>query len=491
MSDAVHLKHITHSYIQVKAEPSIIMELADHLTHYADNYRFHPKYKARMWDGKIRLLNFHTGLVYAGLARKIKKFCDSRKYPITFDEELLYEPVSEHELTEFLNGLGLPDWLEIREYQYNSILKCIRSNRRLLLSPTSSGKSFMIYALTQWYKQEKALIIVPSIGLVKQMASDFVEYGYKGTIHMSTEGINKSNDISADIVITTWQSLNNGKTKMPKAWYQQFGVVFGDEAHGAKAVCMINIMTNLENCKYRFGTTGTLDGSPLSEATITGLFGPIYKATTTKELMDKGHVAPLKIKCIVLNYDEEICRDARGIKYHDEVNFLLNMKERNTFIKNLGLSLKGNKLIFFKHRDHGAELRKLIEASTKDTLFYIQGGVHVDEREKIRKAIEDEHNAFLLASLGTTSTGISINKLKHMIAAHPSKSTIKVLQSIGRLLRLHPEIETVYLYDVVDNLSHKGKENYLLKHFQHRVEIYDKEQFEYEIYNVRIKKDKS
>lgn len=465
------------------------MELAEHLTHFADNYKFHPKYRSRMWDGKIRLLNFNTGVIYAGLAQKIKKFCDSRGYSVTFDQELLYENVSEHELTEFINSLNLPDWLDIREYQYNSILKCIRSNRRLLLSPTSSGKSFMIYVITQWYKQEKALIIVPTIGLVKQMASDFVSYGYKGRISMSTDGLDKSNDIDADIVITTWQSLDNGKNKMPKAWYRQFGVVFGDEAHGAKAMCMIRIMTNLEDCKFRFGTTGTLDGSPLSADTIVGLFGPIYSATTTKELMDAGHVAPLKIKCIVLNYDDDICKEAKGLKYHDEVKYLINSPERSRFIKNLSISLKGNKLIFFRQIDHGKILKDLITKSTKDSIFYIDGPVHVDEREKIRKAIEDEHNAFLIASLGTTSTGISINKLKHMIAAHPSKSVIKVLQSIGRLLRLHAEIDTVYLYDIVDNLTYNGKENYLLKHFQHRVEIYDKEQFEYEIYNVRIKKD--
>jgi superfamily II DNA or RNA helicase len=463
------------------------MELAEHLTYYADNYKFSPKYRAKMWDGKIRLLNRMTGLVYAGLAQRIKKFCDSRDYTITFDEELYYENVSEHELTEFLNGLNLPDWLEVREYQYNSILKCVRSNRRLLKSPTSSGKSFMIYAITEWYKK-KTLVIVPTTGLVDQMSDDFISYGFGGVISRSTDGLDKSNDIDADVVITTWQSLNNGKTKMPKAWYKQFQVVFGDEAHGAKANCLRQIMESLEHCRYRFGTTGTLDGNSLNEATIIGLFGPIYTATTTKELMDDKHVTPLKIKCIVLNYDQDICKDAKGLKYHDEVNFLIKMKERNRFIKNLGLSLDNNKLIFFRILEHGRQLRDLIEPHAEQ-LFYIEGGVDPKIRNEIRKAMENEHNAFLVASLGTTSTGVSINKLKHMIAAHPSKSTIKVLQSIGRLLRLHPEIDTVYLYDIVDNLTYNGRKNYLLKHFEHRVEIYDQEQFEYEIYNVRIKKD--
>lgn len=467
-----------------------MMELSDHFTYFADNYKFHPKYRSRMWDGKIRLINGLSGIVYAGLAQRIKKFCEARDYTFSFDDELLYDNVSEHELKQFIESLNIPERYSSRDYQLKSILKCIRSNRRTLLSPTSSGKSLMIYIISQWYARKykvKGLIIVPTIGLVTQMESDFRDYGYTGDIHSSIGGLSNSNDIPVDMVITTWQSLNNGKTKKPKNWYGQFGLVFGDEAHGCKATSLIQILSSLENCRYRFGTTGTLDGQALNEATIEGLFGPKFKSISTKELMDQGYVTKLKIKCIVLKYPENISQQVKGKSYQEEVDFLVKCDARNKFLKNLTLSLQGNKLLFFRIIDHGRILNQLISADSDHNVFYIDGSVSGDQRESIRKAIEDEHNATLIASLGTTSTGVSINKLHHMIAASPSKSKIKVLQSIGRMLRLHDSKEEAILYDIVDDLSYKSHQNFTLKHFAERAKIYDAEKFDYEIYNVRLK----
>jgi superfamily II DNA or RNA helicase len=443
-----------------------------------------------MWDGKIRLINGLSGVVYAGLAQRIKKFCEARDYSFSFDEELLYDNVSEYELKKFIESLNIPEKYSSRDYQLKSILKCIRSNRRTLLSPTSSGKSLMIYIISQWYAQKykvKGLIIVPTIGLVTQMESDFRDYGYTGDIHSSIGGLSTDNDIPAEMVITTWQSLNNGKTKRPKNWYRQFGLVFGDEAHGCKATSLIQILSSLEACKYRFGTTGTLDGQALNEATIEGLFGPKFKSISTKELMDQGYVTKLKIKCIVLKYPENIAQQVKGKSYQEEVDFLIACEARNKFLKNLTLSLQGNKLLFFRIIDHGRILHQLISADSDHNVFYIDGSVGGADRESIRKAIEDEHNATLIASLGTTSTGVSINKLHHMIAASPSKSKIKVLQSIGRMLRLHDSKEEAILYDIVDDLSYKSYQNFTLKHFAERAKIYDAEKFDYEIYNVRLK----
>lgn len=467
-----------------------MMEISDNFTYFADNYKFHPKYRARMWDGKIRLINGLSGVVYAGLAQRIKKFCEARDYSFSFDEELLYDNVSEYELKKFIESLNIPEKYSSRDYQLKSILKCIRSNRRTLLSPTSSGKSLMIYIISQWYAQKykvKGLIIVPTIGLVTQMESDFRDYGYTGDIHSSIGGLSTDNDIPAEMVITTWQSLNNGKTKRPKNWYRQFGLVFGDEAHGCKATSLIQILSSLEACKYRFGTTGTLDGQALNEATIEGLFGPKFKSISTKELMDQGYVTKLKIKCIVLKYPENIAQQVKGKSYQEEVDFLIACEARNKFLKNLTLSLQGNKLLFFRIIDHGRILHQLISADSDHNVFYIDGSVGGADRESIRKAIEDEHNATLIASLGTTSTGVSINKLHHMIAASPSKSKIKVLQSIGRMLRLHDSKEEAILYDIVDDLSYKSYQNFTLKHFAERAKIYDAEKFDYEIYNVRLK----
>ena len=482
----VHLRYINSVYVKVLAEPSIMMELSENFTYFADNYKFHPRYKARIWDGRIRLLNGLTGLIYAGLAQRIKKFCDARDYTFSFDDELVYSNISEDELRAHIKSLNIPPKYEERDYQFESIVKCLRAGKRTLLSPTSSGKSMMIYIISQWYKKKKGLIIVPTIGLVTQMESDFRDYGYTGTIHTSIGGLLKSNNIDADIVITTWQSLNNGKTKMPKPWYQQFGYVFGDEAHGCKATSLVQILSSLENCKYRFGTTGTLDGQPLNEATIEGLFGPKYKSISTKELMDQGYVAKLKIKCIILKYSPDAAKEVRGKTYQEEIDFLVNSEARNKFIKRLALSLKGNKLLFFRIVDHGKLLYDAIKSESEHNVFYIDGGVKGEERERIRHAIEDENNATLIASLGTTSTGVSINKLHHMIAASPSKSKIKVLQSIGRMLRMHKEKEEATLYDIIDDLSVKSYQNYTLKHFVERTKIYDAEQFDYTITTVNL-----
>jgi superfamily II DNA or RNA helicase len=487
--ESVHLQYVDCVHIRLVCEPGILREISDHFTYFAPNYKFHPKFRNRVWDGKIRLVNTQTGLIYAGLAKTIKKFCDSRNYPLTFDYELVYDNVSEHEILDHIDKLKISDKFDKRDYQINSVVKCIRTGRRTLLSPTSSGKSLIIYFISTWYKNLKKLIIVPTIQLVNQMEGDFRDYGYKGKIHKSTDGLSKDNDIDADVVITTWQSLNNGKTKMPPKWYKQFGVVFGDEAHGAKAVSMIEIMCNLKQCKYRFGTTGTLDDQPLNQATIEGLFGPQYSSITTKDMIDRGFASKLKIKCIVLRYPKTDTQAVKDMDYHSEVNFLVSHQKRNEFIKNLTLSLKGNRLVFFRLRDHGEAIYSMFQDCGVEHVFHIDGTVDVDSREDIRKTIETKNDAILVASLGTTSTGTNIKRLHHMIAASPSKSKIKVLQSIGRMLRLHEEKEEkgAILYDIVDDLTHGKKQNFTLEHFIERCKIYDQEQFEYQIYNVALK----
>lgn len=495
MSD-VHLEYVNAAHVRIRSDPGILMELSEHFTYFKENYKFHPKYKARVWDGKIRLINRLTGICYAGLAQRIQQFCKNNDYTFSFDEQLFYDNVSVKEVNDHLDTLNLPEWLDRREYQIEALVKCLRSRRRTLISPTSSGKSFMIYALATWYKR-KTLIIVPNVGLVAQFKSDIESYGFKGVIDTSMGGLLKDNDIPADIVISTWQSLDNGKRSMPKQWFNQFGVVFGDEAHGAKADTLIKILTSMENTHYRFGTTGTLDDNNLNRATIEGLFGPQYKSTTTKTLMEQGYVTPLKIKCIVLKYPEQVRkefhqRDPNTKKkktYPEEVDFLVDYAPRNNFIKNLTLSLDGNKLVFFKKIEHGNSITATITAAATDNdkVFYIDGSVKGSQREEIRKAIEDEERAILIASLGTTSTGVSINKLHHMIAAAPQKSKIKVLQSIGRMLRQHDTKQEAVLYDIVDDIQYGSTKNFTLQHFEERAKIYDQEHFDYKIYNVSLK----
>ena len=441
------------------------------------SYKWSPKYKARVWDGKIRLVNSMTGQCYMGLAQRIKKFCDARGYGFTFDKEFAYKKITPEHIHKFSKVIGLPEKFTPRDYQIAAVYKGVKSNRRTIISPTSSGKTLIMYMLTQWYFKEKALIIVPTIGLVNQCRDDFESFGYKGVVHCSTDGLSRDNDIPADIVVTTWQSLENSKPRIPKQWYRQFGMVIGDEAHGAKATSMKKIMENLEHARFRFGTTGTIPDDPLSQATIEGLFGPFFRAISTKEMQERGFASDLNIICLVLKHprDEVKAAKTKGtMKYNEEIDYLISSEKRNNYIKNLTMKLKGNKLLFFARKAHGKTLADLLEG---EHLYYIDGGVKGETRDEIRKDLESVDGAILLASLGTTATGVSINKLHHMIAAHPTKSKIRVLQAIGRILRLHEEKldKGATLYDIVDDMSTPSRDNYTLEHFRERVKYYDAE----------------
>ena len=483
--------------MRIVADAGIVMEIAEHLTFKAENYKFNPKFRNKVWDGNISLVNRLTGTVNIGLAKKIKKFCDREGYSVTFDQELYYDNVSKAEVLSHIESLKLPEEFETRDYQIDSCVQCLRSRRRTLISPTSSGKSLMIYILHTWY-DKKSLIIVPNTGLVRQFESDLREYGFAGKIHVSTDGLLKDNNIDTDIVITTWQSLENGKTRMPQEWFKQFSVVFGDEAHGAKAMSMIKIMSAMTETPYRFGTTGTLGKNILNQHTIEGLFGPVCISTTTRELIDDGFASAFKIKAIVLRYPDEVrkefnkkIKDAktgelRKRSYFEEIEFINQYKKRTTFIRNLALSLEGNKLIFFRMKEHGKEIYDSFDHE-KTNVFYIDGDIKKD-RERIRKAIEDEENAVLVGSLGTTSTGISIKKLHYMISAATMKAEIKLLQAIGRMLRQHKtkDEKGAVMFDIVDDLSWGKSKNYALKHFEERAKIYDEQKFEYQIYNVKL-----
>ena len=252
--------------------------------------------------------------------------------------------------------------------------------------------------------------------------------------------------------------------------------------HGAKSTSLISILTSMKNCKYRFGTTGTLDNNELNKATIEGLFGAPYKAISTREMIDQGYAADIKIKCIILKHKNY---DGKPREYQEEVDYLVSSDSRNNFLKNLVLSLKGNKLLFFRLVDkHGKILYDLLK-KTSQKIFYIDGDVSAEERNLIREYINKEEECTLIASLGTTSTGVSINRLHHMIAGSPSKSKIRVLQSIGRMLRQHKEKTHANLYDIVDDFGNQNNHTY--RHFLERVKIYKQEQFEYKIYNVELK----
>ena len=129
----------------------------------------------------------------------------------------------------------------------------------------------------------------------------------------------------------------------------------------------------------------------------------------------------------------------------------------------------------------------MIKESCDDrSVFYIAGPIKGEEREKIRIALETEKNAILVASFGTSSTGINIPSLRNIIFASPSKSRIRNLQSIGRSLRKSSTKSEAVLYDIADDLSWKSHKNFTMLHFVERIKIYNEEKFPYKTYHVDL-----
>lgn len=475
-------------YLKVECEPHIKYELGEHFTFEVPGAKFMPQFRSKHWDGLIRLFSIHTGEIYVGLLDKLVAWSKQFNYSVEFKDNKFYglpfeenEMISMEGVTDYMNRISKH---KPRDYQINAVYDALKYNRKLLISPTASGKSLMIYSIVRYFteRESNTLLIVPTTSLVEQMYKDFEDYGWNAEEYCHKIYSGKEKFTNKNVIITTWQSVYN----LPRSFFEKFDVVIGDEAHQFKSKSLISIMTKMDNAKYRFGFTGTLDGSQTHKWVLEGLFGPSYKVTQTKELIEKGHLSKLDIKVLLLKHNEHQFNE-----YEEEIQYLINHEKRNKFIKNLSLDLKGNTLLLFNRvESHGQPLYELINnsASGKRKIFFIHGGIDTEEREQVREITEKENDAIIVASYGTFSTGINIKNLHNVIFASPSKSRIRNLQSIGRVLRKGENKTQAILYDIADDITYKSKKNYTLNHLVERIKIYNEEQFNYEIIQVDFKK---
>ena len=478
----VVIKKKNEVFLQIECEPHVAHELSDNFTFDVPGAKFMPQYRSKYWDGKIRLFNIQKNEIYVGLLDKVTSFCKKHDYEWEFVDTKFYG--LPYEENDKISDEGVKDYVtsiskhKPRKYQIEGISDALKKNRRLIISPTGSGKSLMIYAITRYHveHQRRVLIIVPTTSLVEQMYKDFIEYGwdvdeYCHRIYAGKDLLSKKN-----VIISTWQSIY----KLPKTWFK-YDVVIGDEAHQFKSKSLVSIMTKLYDTKYRYGFTGTLDGTQTHKWVLEGLFGPSYKIINTSDLQEAGFLARLNIKILLLKHDPKAFD-----LYEDEVQYLIGHEKRNRFIKNLALDLKGNTLILYSRvATHGQILYDLINTNERP-VFFVHGGVDATEREEVRELTERENNAIIIASYGTFSTGINIKRLHNIIFASPSKSRIRTLQSIGRVLRKGMGKVNATLYDVADDTKKGSKQNYTLNHLIERIKYYNEEKFNYEIIQIKI-----
>jgi superfamily II DNA or RNA helicase len=475
----VHKLNDVHLYIE--AEASIKEEISDRFSFLIPDAKWHPLVKAKIWDGVFRIFQVKDSLLYVGLLRELANFCRDNEYHLELMFEYHETAYSLFEANKFFDSLN--SGKESRDYQIEAFAHIVRRKRGLLLSPTSSGKSFLLYMIVKYFDVQ-TLMILPRLGLTKQMYQDFIDYGADPKdIQVICGDLPKK--IKRKYIFALWQSIQ----KQPKEWFLPFQAVLVDEAHGAKAKVITDIMCKLEQCPVRVGVTGTLDGTTLNKLILEGLFGPVKQVTTTRKLMDQGHVAKLKIKAIVLKYPEAFRK-----QFHDKENptdfaaekkFLITCASRNRFLSNLLLSLKGNTLMMFQNVEHGDLLYDISSGKGKKILLS-HGGVDVEIREKIRQSIELEDNLGILGSYGTFGMGTNMVNLRNIIFGSSFKAPIPVLQGIGRVLRKSFKKKDGTLFDIGDDISWKSKKNSSFKHFEERLEIYKKEGFNVEVYEVKL-----
>ena len=480
--ETISISKINEVYIKVMSPADVAQEICDHFTFLVPGHTFVPAFRKRIWDGKIRLFNVHNRLLYHGLLEHLCKFLYVRNYKVEFEHD--FRQRKSVDLTSVVPQYNVP--FAIRDYQLNAINHALTQQRALLLSPTASGKSLIIYILVRYLKL-KTLILVPTTSLVSQMYNDFREYGWDVANNCHTVFAGRDKGSELPVVISTWQSIY----KMNQKYFEQYELVIGDEAHGFKSKSLTAITTKCVNARYRIGTTGTLDGTQTHKLVLEGLFGKVHKVTTTKKLIDQKHLSPFTITALVLKHPDSICHTLRDINYQQELEYLISSEARNNYIVNLALGMKGNTLLLFRFVEkHGKLLYDMIKEhndSNNRKVFFVFGGTDTDTREQIRSIVEKESDSIIVASYGVFSVGVNIRNLHNIIFASPSKSRIRNLQSIGRGLRKSKTKDIAKLFDIADDLKYKQKKNYTLDHFEERMKIYKEENFPVATYHVQLK----
>lgn len=349
MSDIIVSKK-NESHLNIDCEMGILYELKDHFTFYAEGYKYHPKFKAKIWDGKISLIDLRFGTLPTGLYQDLVTQAKKLGYEIECKRNQYGSPddtddVSIEEVTNFINGLNIhigDNKLEVRDYQIQAVYNCIHNQRQISITPTGGGKSFIAYCLYRWYMskgKQHFMLVVPNLGLVKQMYSDFKAYsvvnGYPidETTQIIAEGQEKK--IKKNLSICTWQSIY----KQPAAWFNNnVDVIFADEVHGWKADACKGIFEKATDVKYRIGVTGSLDKSAVNKMVLRGMIGEISKVKSTRDLIDEGHLSEIKIACMLLKYGKETKKLLKSADYQTEIDFLCQHEKRNEFIRKLALA---------------------------------------------------------------------------------------------------------------------------------------------------------
>lgn len=497
-TDPIIIKQIDGSNLKIiTQDKNLLLKIHNHFSYFVDGYKFMPLFKSGRWDGKNHLFDFIKKELPIGLLSELKEFCTERS--VVFSVELLQdekELINLEQLNEFLNSLGFPEHIELRDYQKRMVIECINQRRITAVSSTSSGKSAVIYVIIRWMLENnlKSFLIVPSVSLVHQMRSDFISYGWDEE-HMDTvlHTIYAGQDklFKKPVIITTWQSIYS--KEVIQTYKDVYDCIIVDEVHKLKfsdGQKIGNIVLSFVNATHKIGVTGSLPKQELFQKQIIGCIGPVVKIIDAAGLVQAGYATDLDITCVYLKHNAieyKMFKKNTTKKFTNSTtkNYLIeesfinsNVLKQEFILKMVSTKIKKNQniILFFKRIEYGRKLLELLQLHFGGKVQYIDGSVKGTIREEIRQNTEDLSGSVIVCSYATFGTGINIKRIHSGIfAENPGKSDITLIQSLGRFLRQHKEKDKAYIYDIVDvfeDVQKIKKQNYMLKHFQERIEVY-------------------
>jgi len=435
--------------------------------------------RSGQWDGKHRFYTLKSGKegflfeIPIGFKGRVEDFTGQK-----FPNEVDYTPV-----LKFLKGFKKTLPFEPYRHQLKMLLGLLSSSTHLGVAATGSGKSLVIYGIVKYYRNldKKILILVPTVSLVTQLFDDFKDYNATDEFMSQIQlmgGDFTNKEIQKPVVISTWQSAY-------KADLSNFQVVVNDEVHTAKADILLKILNN--PFEIKLGLTGTPPIEKLEYMKLEQNFGQPKKYINAKGLIDLGLATDLAVVSIFL------CQKQKIMKYQDEVRFIKENIKRSEWVTKFLRKLKGPTIALYNHTDHGkktwenltgvkmtSKIQNDFQTQKDLGVFFMTGSVKPKVRNQILdyfRTLENE-SVVMIGQSKILSTGINLKPLKNLVFLTGTKSYTQVIQSIGRVMRLHDAKSKAVVFDLVDDFTNGRKtENYALTHFYQRLGFYEYQQF--------------
>lgn len=465
----------TKNVATIKCEPELFGHIREHFSIPNKQYKFQRRF-SRYTPKKLYAIT-PTGRFLPGIFYEIKKFVEDNYRNITFGYNSIF-------LKNIKPSYDIKDLaclkLDLRDYQRNIVSKCLSVGRGVVILATAGGKTLTtacliesIYKKCNDINNFKGMVIVPTLNLVHQTYKDFEDYNvsYRACKWTGDEPL----DPTANIVIANVGILQSSKTDLD--WVKYIDLLVVDEVHMLRKGNKINKLVSNIITPNKYGLTGTLPECKLDQWNIYGLIGPKLYEKSSKDLRDQEFIGNVQAQILEVNYisKPEVCENPND-RYRKEIDFITNNIYRNKLIGRLCMNLKNNCLIMVDYIEHGQLIYDSVKKQNQHKqIYYIKGDVEIQEREKIRQLMEKHNDIIIVAISKIFSTGINIKNLHYIIFAGGGKAKIKIIQSIGRGLRLHNGKKDLIIIDIMDQLT------YGIKHGQKRLTLYDDEKIKYSI----------